>query len=496
MFDLDNVNPTKVKSVWVNNRAVIGSIGVGATTIDASATATLDADGFTLTWSPNDAGTPEIVYLAMGDAGSQNYPISIESRGAVAVNADATGYYNQRKVDRCQNGVLWAFAPITGSRSLAGYYSVDHGQTWNYYGGIGDGNVNATNSSIFIDIDDYVHVVWKQVGSVGGRTDGYLYYMRGTPNAGRTSWTWSASNAIQNVVAYNYPDIVAHREGTGWVAHSLQSYMVGTQSYVSYRKITIDSGGTITVAANLDIGGDYVSSSHTYPSLDFNHTGDGKTVAGGTPHLYAAWNAGATGTGKGLRFRKAVYSAGVWTWNTEREIDSTIYWQPGAWGNCLFDGTRVVIVSESGSTGWNTTIYERDAADTTTTTRALVVGDGAAINGGLYNGSATYDINGNVYLIGGDWNGTTLRVRVFNRNTLTLGSAIDVGTITGAGNYPTFKRGASNNRVEWLWTAGNGSPYPIKYDNIVTTPIGLFLKRVKSATDLYRDKMRARGFNI
>jgi hypothetical protein len=509
LFDLDNVTPTKAKAVSLNDRATTGSIGVGATTITASAAlASLDSDGFTLNWNPNDTGTTEILYMALGDATVNTYPTTIRS-DSTNIPTTATGYFNQRKIDRCQNGVLWSAYDYAGTAVANGAaqlrYSLDNGATWVDAGFVmnasgGTAQTYVRNCSIFIDLDDYMHVAFKD------NFDGLVYYVRGTPNAGRTSYTFSAAQRCtsNSGSGFNYPDLVAHREGTGWTVHILMGFSDTTPGNGTYcTRFTITSGGTITRTNDADTLNSpsypgYAINVNTYPSIDFNHTGDGKTVAGGTPHLYAGWSAGRTGAGYGIRFKKATYSGGAWTWGTEREIDNTRQWggDGGSWGVCVFDGTRVTIATETNSGGWNTVIYERDAADTATTTRTLVSSDSSTINGGLYNGSATYDSSGNIYLIGGDWDGTKLRVRVFNRGSLTLGSPIYVGSITGAGNYPTFKRGNSFGRAEWLWTAGNNSPYAVKYDNIVTTPIGLFIKRVKSITDLYREKMKARGFNI
>lgn len=499
-FDSDNTTPTRAKSVYVNDRAVIGSIGTGAVSIDASATATIVPDGFNLTWSPNDTGTADIAYIALGDAGVDTFP----SKAEVLTSAQSTAFSNQRKLDRFQNGTLCGlFGSGAGGVTSYLYYSLDDGKTWVYSGSEVQG---ANNASIFIDLDDYLHVVWKQSGTGGGRTDQQTYYMRGTPNAGRTSWTWGTAFNLGHSFS-NYLDVVAHREGTGWRAHVLKSYVEGTINICIYQMVEITSGGavtnsngSITISSPDYASGGYGNTNHLYPSIDFNHTGDGKTVANGTPHLYAGWSAGKNGVGFGIRFKKATYSGGTWTWGTEQGIDTNYHVGTNQFFiNCLFDGTRVIfpgIITDATTNEWMV-LHERDAADTTTTTRYLTNPNSAP--DGVINGSATYDSNGNVYLIGrGEgYTGPYLNLYKWNRTTSTLTrNTIEPNGGYNVAPYVSAKRGYSNGRIEWVFTSGDNSPYSVKYDYVPLTIFGLFVKKVKSVTDLYREKMKARGFNI
>ena len=96
----------------------------------------------------------------------------------------ATGAGNGRRIDRCQNGVLWAF-PNVAATSWRPQFSMDNGATWTQ----DTAQSGVTNASVFIDLDDFAHVVWIQSGGTGPNgatlTTGAAYYMRGTPNAGR-----------------------------------------------------------------------------------------------------------------------------------------------------------------------------------------------------------------------------------------------------------------------------------------------------------------------
>lgn len=413
-----------------------------------------------------------------------------------STSATATAYPNQRKIDRTSNGVLWAFwgqAP-TGTATIAfPSYSLDNGKTWttNYgesvLNGSTLGNENyVRNFSAFIDQDDYAHVVFKD------NSNGFIYYRRGTPSAERTSWTWSGvlEASGTNDIDSNYPDVIAHREGTGWKAHIVFS-KDGNGGSTAYSIIDISSTGTLTLTNRIYIGSGYAGGTASFPSIDFNHTGDGKTIKDGTPHLYVAWSAGATGAGRGIRFKKATYSGGTWTWGTEREIDPNHYFDSSSvtamFINCIFDGTGIIIGGFLSNTvgNYDTVLYERNVADTVTT--ALETATWAQMVTGktkpyITRGQITYDNNRNIHI--------PLRLA----QDSSFGTAIDIGVATWtrstsqwsfikcgttqltASNYVSAKRGYSGNRIEFIYTDGTASPYSVTYDSITlnTAPTALF----------------------
>lgn len=362
------------------------------------------------------------------------------------------------------------------STSVDFYYSTDNGTTWALGGTFGFSGTAANffpNGSFFIDKDDYAHVVYKD------RNNGYIYYRRGTPNNGRSSYTWSSALVIYSLTHMNHPDIVAHKEGTGWRAHIVTSYISNTNNQTYYARVTITSSGGLTATegagggATTDIAtGVYNTSISTYPSIDFNHTGDGKTVAASTPHLYVGWTAGASGAGMGIRFRKATYSLGAWTWGTEREIDSGRYVNEDSfWINCLFDGTRIIFpgfVRHSGGT--SIILHERNAADlNTTNTISRVLVSSVATSGTMYEGCATYDTDGNVYFISRHSLGNNT-YGVSYRTWLRLNNIFDVqisfSTLPNT-RYISAKRGFSNKRVEFVYTTYvTTTPYNVTFGGL------------------------------
>lgn len=379
----------------------------------------------------------------------------------------ATAYSNQRKLDVCQNGVKWK-VHWGGGATLVFDYSTD-GTTWTSGGTVsfaGTGTTYTPSASFFIDPDDYAHLAYKD------RHDGYIYYRRGTPNAARTAWTWGTATAIwSSSTNADHPDLIAHREGTGWTVHAVFSRPENLASAVVHYRITVASDGTLTLNGAQSLASAYGNTIHKWPSIDFNHTGDGKTVAGGTPHLYAAWSAGATGAGKGIRFKKATYSAGSWTWGTEREINSSFFVENTTyWLNCLFDGTRTILVGQirnptSGDIHYY--IADRDVADTTTTVR--LNSNISSFANSVSRGSASYDDLGNVYLIGANEDEASgsrdLVYRRWNRSSALLEAEVLIDSNV-AEPYVSAKRGYSGNKIEFIYTDGAASPYSVTYSSI------------------------------
>ncbi|MEX0748585.1 MAG: hypothetical protein WD074_00980 [Candidatus Saccharimonadales bacterium] len=405
----------------------------------------------------------------------------------------ATAYSNQRKIDRTQNGVLWAMYYNSSNGAIYDKYSTDNGQTWTtgVLPFLSGGTISYTgNFSFFIDIDDYCHIVYKNP------FDGFIYYKRGIPDdASRTAYTWSSAFAVQNTDIYSdYPDIIAFRTpGSSpitWEVCIVASWTNGTL-FAQYERLHIASDGSITGGNNDGLSQNqgmamlssatYSTSTHAYPSIDFNHTGDGKTVADNTPHLYSTWSTGATGSGRGIRFKKATHSGGSWLWGTEREISSTHYVAAHNYCNCIFDGTRVIIGGNLNDGGYYSVVFwERDAADTVTTGPIYVLDNGTSGNDTssfAARGSVTYDADGNLYFIGlGAGSPWRVCLQKWDRATESVEDpvVIDELNINSYGSDVSLKRGYSNNRIEFIYTDGTSSPYDVTYGSIEqqTLPIG------------------------
>ncbi len=247
-----------------------------------------------------NAGQQLMVWFPADWFATATYPVMIDPTIATSTSVDATVTMNQRKVDRFSNGVL--FAMFYDGTNMVCRYSSDNGATWSTPGT--GATIGAyTNGSCVVDADNYLHLAVKGT---------YVYYIRGTPDAGRTSYTWSAASTLEASSNTDWPDLCAHPEGTGWKAHCVWGLADATPANSArYAVVDITSDGVITVSAITQLGGSYGVNAQLFPSISID----------ASKNLYVAWTTGATGTGKGIRFKKAAYSAGSWTWGSEEPVD-------------------------------------------------------------------------------------------------------------------------------------------------------------------------------
>jgi hypothetical protein len=295
---------------------------------------------------------------------------------AVDIVAAASSRVAQRSMAATSTGRMWVAVGNDGSNKIEMWYSDDSGATWteNTAAEITWTGAAGANFALFIDADDHAHIVYDT-------SSPSIEYRRNKSIS--TTSAWSAATSVDTVdLGYSLPDLVAHREGTGWKAHLLyKANTGGPGESMKYTPITITSADAITVGTKTTFASGNATATG---GIDFHHTStDEKAIQSSTPHLYMVW----TETSNLVKFAKYTYSGGTWTAGTVRTIYTGAA-APGA--QMVFDGTRVVITLTDGA---NIGLYERDAADTTTTTRA----GGGTIPTLL---ATTYDADQNVWVIG------------------------------------------------------------------------------------------------
>lgn len=459
-IDEDNLATSNADSIWLNNK--IFAILRGPTTATQQAALTsFDTDGFTLTWAAVDGTADELLYLAIGDAGTNTFPAKVEVSG---IRALATAYANQKHLMATSTGVLWAVRADDTAHGYP-YYSTDNGVTWTYEG---QDIAGWLNGSIACYVDsggtERIVAVWKQSGTGGSRTDLHIYVMVGAFNSGRTAITWgSALELYAGQTLMNVPDVVAHAEGTGGKAHVVYSYAdFSTLSQANYNPVTINSSGVPTVGALTQLGGNYLGNlPHSYPSIDYDPV---------TKHLYCAWSAGKTGSGFGIRFKKATYSAGTWTWGTERELSSTVIVDTNDNQSgivCRWDGLRPV-VGMAQSTGARN-VWESTDDFATVVTALISSSVGTDFGIGMIIDTVTRDIyflqSNYASGIGYDYVSYIRYIRASTSvqavKQLGYGPTLNTSTTHGANGI------FSGSTLRWVYTVGNNSPFAVMYDQIV-----------------------------
>ncbi len=372
---------------------------------------------------------------------------------AVDINAASGGRVSVRSIAATSTGRLWVAVGDETANKIEMWYSDDSGASWteNTAAEITWSGAAGQNFALYIDADDHAHLVYDTSAPA-------IEYRRNKSIS--TTSAWTSATVVDNVDAgYSLPDMVAHREGTGWVAHLLyKADTSGAGQSMKWTPITITSADAITVGTKTTMASGVAIS---VGGIDFHHTStDEKAIQSSTPHLYMVW----TDDSKRVVFGKFTYSGGVWTASTARSIYT------GASAptvQMVFDGTRVVITAMDGTT---VKLFERDAADTTTTTRT----DGGTTLTGL---STTYDADQNVWYIGSA--STDLKGLKFIRSTLAWATietldtdAPDLGVTTRryAGNTVPIAFGTTtSSRVRYDTSTNNvapSSPTWVNTDNV------------------------------
>lgn len=385
---------------------------------------------------------------------------SVVSSITTNTSVDGLAHSCGRKFGVCQNGVRWVVS--RQGTTLRFHYSSNYGSSWGTDPttiSVMDVSQQAQDFAFFIDLDDFANLVCQDAS-------GNLIYRRGTPNAGRTAWTWAAALILND--SLTHPDIVAHREGTGWVAHIVS----WNGSTVYYHRVTTTSGGVSTGSqiktfSLVNVG---------RPSIDFHHIGDGKTVKDGLPHIFFTWSKGTSGSSSGTRINKYSYSGGVWSQVQERTLGdgSKFMFSASHWMHCRFDGTRFVFIGwvRANIAGDNELVmFERDVADTTTVERVLLANPVAAVSALDYGGSVYNDLNDDFYIIGLNSDEAAgsrdLVYRKWTRSGLSLGSEVVLDTAVGNTPYVVAYPKVIDNRFEFAYLDGTSSPYSIVFQGVL-----------------------------
>jgi hypothetical protein len=371
-----------------------------------------------------------------------SFPVEIDPTVVTtSTTSVATAYSNQRKVVRCNTAV-------SGQNHLVDFWadgaaikyavSQDNGTTFGSAATVTTLESGFGNFSVAIDASDHIHIAF--------RNDGDIRYIRGAAAAGRTSWTWGSSVLVgfdspAGSTLERFPDIVVHTEGSGWAAHLVWAVTNGsTEAIVKYNKVDITSGGSPTAGTASGIG-TVESNQIAYPSISVDSS----------KNLYAVWTTQLTGTGKGVRAKKATYSSGSWTWDSEEVIDESNYATSGYLSSVL-DSTGRLVVAYSKSGDGNLAVKERstggtwsDRTPTTVTANALSV--------------VVDTLTDNIYVA---YVATGLFYRKYDRTGASWGSAETIDSSTSA-NYPTWRRDSGGSALDLVYTDGAGSPFNIEH---------------------------------
>ena len=281
----------------------------------------------------------------------------------------------EQAVDRAPDGRLWFMKSVSNVMSF--WYSDNDGATWAQATGTFAGG----SGSLFVDQDGGLNVAYQ------GSTQGFSY-RRGTVSGTTITWTDEFS-AFGNWTGF---DLVAFRDPGGnghWALITVRSGD-GDNPHLVYRvRVAPGFGGVVTVSQ----AGIYTLTPYNQGGsgfngdIDFHHTGDGKTVQGGTPHVYVAF---VDAFGAKYLVRLIWNGSGYALWHQHISTGGT------AAPLLVFDGTRPMVATSE--VNGEMKLWEIDAANTAKLSR----GSSANMGGGaqITAPQISYDRVGNIYLAG------------------------------------------------------------------------------------------------
>jgi hypothetical protein len=253
------------------------------------------------------------------------------------------------------------------------------------------------------------------------------------------------------------------------MAHLVLSFTTGTTTNQTYHaQFAIDSSGGIpnvigSGVAHTVQSANYGLGAHTYPSINFDPT---------TKRLFTTWSAGATGAGKGIRFRTASYSAGSWTWGSEVEVNPSYYVYDAQYSLMVrwdASGNRALVGGYITGAADYFIVFESTNFTSFSQINSTVLSAGSGAGYRFYEASFAVDSSGDIHIFGMDATQLIkgLQYRKWTRSTLSMGQLVVVDGFLQPNAPAVFPYAwYSTGKINWIYTAGNNSPYAIKYDRL------------------------------
>jgi hypothetical protein len=373
-----------------------------------------------------------------------------------ASHGDSLSGSTEKRIDVAPDGTLWA--ALVDSSRVRFFSSTNGGSTWSSSSGndlsLGHGQSTAV-PSFMVDGDGYAHVSfvkWQADPQV-------VIYARGTPRTGG-GWSWatltiSPASGRTGVDS----DVVVFRNGTGWVAWV--SYDLSGSGGAKVAQVNISSTGALSVGATQH-GPSLANAQYQFGTLEFAHTGDGKTATA-SPHLLftVASSVGAAP----IYAHKATYSGGIWTWQTPVNITSSVEIRQTTL--CTnFDG-QYLLVAWAATSSSVINVSEWDPTGTTVTARnppSVPGGTGTILGISMAIDPSTDD----VYLVAYGATIGNIIYSKFTRATTTWSAWSTVVTRSASSDDGDVQvvRHPPRDSVDMLYSTGGG-PYVISGTQVV-----------------------------
>lgn len=371
----------------------------------------------------------------------------------------------ERRIDMHPDGTLWCCVVINGNPGKAKFfYSKNGGATWTYSDGSDVSLGQATGTpSFYIDAQGNGHLAWVQWStnpqvikvSYGGMSIPD-YLGGGAPSSSERIFWRTASFAPSGGRTGNDCDIVAFKIGS--TVHQFVTYSMAANGGAQVAHLTINSSATPALSSNSF--GPSGPTANQYGSLEFNHTGDGKTPRS-NPNLFLSV---AGPSSSSMKVYTATYVSTTWVWGSTATIGT--FANPKTTMQSVFDSANLMVAYSNNSS----TILVSEVNGTTAVSRnppSAPGGTGTVLGLAMAHDPAT----DNLHLAYYDATDGDIFYSKFTRATLTWSawtSVLSRGSYTYEGKIGVVRHPLYD-AVDLVY--GTGSPDNIYTRSMVLAPL-------------------------
>lgn len=358
-------------------------------------------------------------------------------------------------------GELWVVAK-TATTTIALFKSTDNGASWGSQGSFTRANLTDLGEMRIDQAGDHIHLTYQTFQSSEDR----VYYKRidirsGTADLGAGEMFINAGNALNDHDNLSASAVAPYKNPDGSYAVVVAVAFHGTtHSGLEFFGVSIKNDGLFTTYLNNGIIKDtreYSSDGNDTSvsvSLDFEHNGDGVTVA--TPNLWAGWQ--INGVVNCLKLSWQGYKSG---WKTPTYEPQVATGRPGTRDiPARWDGARFMLLSKNSSDGTKMDVYERNTANTGNTVKRTTPSHttGVITQSMLSYNHVTKDLR--VFAVG---TSTAVVYYIdFNRLAGTWGSwVVANATAAIAGEWGVRRSTYGTNAFDVYHQTGAGSPWTL-----------------------------------
>ncbi len=306
---------------------------------------------------------------------------------------------------RTSKGVLWCM--VYAASQVEFFHSEDDGVSWTedtgaeLTSGAGNGAIESNLDTdipmaMFVDVDNNIWLVGQ-----GPTTNSANFYKWGTLNAAHTAITWTTNGPEtedwykidtgigRDEEVANRPDLVVTKGGTDlYYVHGIACIggnVVSNTFRMSYQRAKFDlsavPGSEMTIEVSNGVAWSMDDDTDDgWPTIDFHHKGDEKTVKDALPHIYIYGKDASPGDEQAFM---EVTASSLSAWDTvggsnKRSFSAAAdVTRPGM---ARWDGKRHIMVSQTEGSNNPPNVYERDAADSSWTDNTPSVSPSSALN--------------------------------------------------------------------------------------------------------------------